>query len=114
MYFTFQSINCTSFPVSDMTSVKLSLASVATARSSHGHFNVPKSAFLPGFDGSRSLNKGMCYNFSVRPKATLSFDNSVTKTTNVKPKHTIDPAAPDFLPLPSFEECFPKSTKESR
>ncbi|KAK6130418.1 hypothetical protein DH2020_035828 [Rehmannia glutinosa] len=27
-------------------------------------------------------------------------------------KHTADPNAPDFLPLPSFEECFPKSSKE--
>ena len=25
---------------------------------------------------------------------------------------TKDPSAPEFLPIPSFEECFPNSTKE--
>lgn len=28
--------------------------------------------------------------------------------------NTEDPSNPDFLPIPSFEECFPSSTKESR
>jgi hypothetical protein len=30
------------------------------------------------------------------------------------PNHTItkNPAAPEFLPIPPFEECFPNSTKE--
>ena len=27
---------------------------------------------------------------------------------------TKDPSAPEFLPIPSFEECFPNSTKEYR
>lgn len=31
-----------------------------------------------------------------------------------KPKSTLDPAAPDFKPIPAFEECFPASTKEYR
>ncbi|CAA6655113.1 unnamed protein product [Spirodela intermedia] len=52
---------------------------------------------------------------AMRPRATLTFDNSTTETTrNRSRKHTVDPAAPDFLPLPSFEQCFPKSTKEHR
>lgn len=47
------------------------------------------------------------------PKATLTFDPSTTNQEKVKMrKHTVDPNAPDFLPLPSFKECFPKSTKE--
>lgn len=27
---------------------------------------------------------------------------------------TSDPAAPEFLPIPPFQECFPSSTKETR
>lgn len=64
---------------------------------------------------SNIWNKDTCYKFSLKPKATLTFDHSVAESANHKQKkHTIDPAAPDFLPLPSFEECFPKSTKEVR
>ncbi|CAN1282412.1 Phosphomethylpyrimidine synthase, chloroplastic [Linum perenne] len=48
-------------------------------------------------------------------RATLTFDPPATDAERVKQrKHTIDPASPDFVPLPSFEECFPKSTKEIR
>lgn len=47
------------------------------------------------------------------PKATLTFDPPATSKEKVKQrKHTVDPNAPEFLPLPSFEECFPRSTKE--
>ncbi|XP_065045433.1 phosphomethylpyrimidine synthase, chloroplastic-like isoform X3 [Musa acuminata AAA Group] len=102
-----------------MTSVQLSLASVASARSCHAPSNLPKSALLPGFEvmghTSNIWNKDTCYKFSLMPKATLTFDHSVAESAKHKQKkHTIDPAAPDFLPLPSFEECFPKSTKEVR
>lgn len=55
---------------------------------------------------------------SSGPKATLTFDPPATNSEKAKlanlPRHTIDPASPDFLPLPSFEQCFPKSTKEQR
>ncbi|PKI32254.1 hypothetical protein CRG98_047340, partial [Punica granatum] len=52
---------------------------------------------------------------SVGPKATLTFDPRTTNAEKTKQKkHTVDPAAPDFLPLPSFEQCFPKSSKEYR
>ncbi|XP_042041165.1 phosphomethylpyrimidine synthase, chloroplastic-like isoform X2 [Salvia splendens] len=51
--------------------------------------------------------------FFASLKATLTFDPSTTNQEKVKTrKHTVDPNAPDFLPLPSFEDCFPKSTKE--
>ncbi|GER30166.1 phosphomethylpyrimidine synthase [Striga asiatica] len=51
--------------------------------------------------------------FSLRPKATLTFDPSTANQDKVmQSKHTADPNAPNFLPLPSFEECFPKSSKQ--
>ncbi|KAE8674857.1 Phosphomethylpyrimidine synthase [Hibiscus syriacus] len=48
------------------------------------------------------------------PKATLTFDPPTTNSESKQRKHTINPASPDFVPLPSFEECFPKSSKEFR
>ncbi|KAH9627566.1 hypothetical protein KSS87_009566, partial [Heliosperma pusillum] len=52
---------------------------------------------------------------SAVPQATLTFDPPTTYTGKDKQrKHTVVPSAPDFLPLPSFEQCFPKSTKECR
>ncbi|CAM6104521.1 unnamed protein product [Calypogeia fissa] len=33
-----------------------------------------------------------------------------TKTPRARP--TVDPSAPEFLPIPTFEECFPSSTRE--
>ncbi|GAB2214787.1 hypothetical protein Droror1_Dr00019150 [Drosera rotundifolia] len=47
------------------------------------------------------------------PRATLTVDPATTTVDKVKQrKHTVDPSAPDFLPIPSFEQCFPRSTKE--
>ncbi|KAL6585610.1 hypothetical protein OROMI_002254 [Orobanche minor] len=80
---------------------------------------LPKTAFLHGFDVSGNAastwkkEKYLPPSFSG-PRATLNFDSSSTnkeKTTKQR-KHTVDPAAPDFLPLPSFDQCFPRSTKE--
>ncbi|KAF5744530.1 ThiaminC isoform 4 [Tripterygium wilfordii] len=49
---------------------------------------------------------------SLTPKATLTFDPSTTNPVKTeKRKHTVDPDSPEFLAIPSFEECFPKSTK---
>ncbi|KAJ7551384.1 hypothetical protein O6H91_06G012900 [Diphasiastrum complanatum] len=39
-------------------------------------------------------------------------DTDLKKSKRTRP--TKDPASPDFLPLPSFEQCFPSSTKEVR
>ncbi|VVB01851.1 unnamed protein product [Arabis nemorensis] len=48
-------------------------------------------------------------------RATLTFDPPTTNSERAKQrKHTIDPSSPDFQPIPSFEECFPKSTKEHK
>ncbi|GAB2217149.1 hypothetical protein Droror1_Dr00000313 [Drosera rotundifolia] len=47
------------------------------------------------------------------PRATLTVDPATTTVDKVKQrKHTVDPSAPDFLPIPSFEQCFRRSTKE--
>lgn len=44
-------------------------------------------------------------------------DYDPTQQPSEKPKqrnHMVYPNSSDFLLLPSFEECFPKSTKEQR
>ena len=67
---------------------------------------------MPGISTTREKATSS-YTVHLIPRATLTFDNSTVETTKNRPrKHTADPAAPDFLPLPSFEQCFPKSTKE--
>lgn len=75
------------------------------------------SSFLHGTDVNGLVvglrRKEVSHAFFSGPKATLTFDPSTTNQEKVKMrKHTVDPNAPDFLPLPSFEECFPKSSKE--
>lgn len=58
-----------------------------------------------GVEKSRSLKVAMT--------ATLpSSSKSVKGAGRTRP--TSDPAAPDFQPIPSFQECFPGSTKETR
>lgn len=77
-----------------------------------------RGSFLPGFERLPTLrNSG--------PRATLTTsstdddDGDDSTTSKVKDRrrhisHTVDPDSPAFLPLPSFQECFPKSTKEYR
>ena len=78
-----------------------------------------KSAFFPGFDVVGRVS-GACKelhpsSITLAPRATLTFDPPETSTEKAKnKKHTVDPSSPDFLPLPSFELCFPKSTKEHK
>lgn len=59
---------------------------------------------------SRSLKVAMT--------ATLPSSSSSSSSQSVKgvgrTRPTSDPAAPDFQPIPSFQECFPGSTKETR
>lgn len=67
-------------------------------------------------NGSRVLKAGPTsdvMNFGARASLTLD-GPAFTSETKKHGKHTVDPAAPDFLPLPSFEQCFPRSTKEYR
>ncbi|CAI9756427.1 unnamed protein product [Fraxinus pennsylvanica] len=76
----------------------------------------PNSSFLLGIDVTEHIGsarrRDIWYTFFSCPKATLTFDPPTTNTEKPEQrKHTVDPA-PDFLLFPSFEECFPKSSKE--
>lgn len=79
-----------------------------------GLSRISKTAFLPVFDVNlwkRETNSSCI----MAPRATLTFDPQSTNVEKTKQrKNTVDPAAPEFLPLPSFEQCFPQSTKEYR
>ena len=80
----------------------------------------PSTTFLPGFDvvgrvSSAWKKELIPSSVALIPRATLTFDPQTTNSDKTKQKkHTFDPASPDFQPLPSFEQCFPKSTKEYR
>lgn len=103
-----------------MASVNATFASVVCNKCSHSASKFPSSAFLPGFDAlgrsSSACKKEFCpASKSSGPRATLTFDPPTSDSEKTKQKkHTLDPAAPDFMPLPSFEQCFPKSSKEYR
>lgn len=104
-----------------MASVHSAFASAVCNNSSHSLLlKLPSTSFLPGFDVavrtcSAGKNEMLPCLKSIGPKATLTFDPSTTNTEKTKQKkHTVYPAAPDFLPLPSFEQCFPKSSKKYR
>ncbi|KAF2312588.1 hypothetical protein GH714_035158 [Hevea brasiliensis] len=94
--------------------------SLASAACKNGSQKFPSSSFLPGFDvvvGRGFLKKEILPRSLAAsgPKATLTFDPPTANSDKAKQrKHTVDPSSPDFLPLPSFEQCFPKSTKEYR
>lgn len=97
-----------------------SFTSMLAKTSCHAPFKLPKTAFLPGLEALARVSDIQDKEISPKyvtltPKATLAVEHSVAESpkSNQK-KHTIDPSAPDFLPLPSFEECFPRSTKEYR
>ncbi|XP_074328568.1 phosphomethylpyrimidine synthase, chloroplastic-like [Apium graveolens] len=102
-----------------MASVNTALTSFVCKSGVHSASSkFPNTAFLPGFDvGGNAGSKWKKEKYipsSSGSRATLAFDPSSTnKEKTTKPrKHTVDPAAPDFLPLPSFNQCFPRSTKE--
>jgi len=98
-------------------------ATITPAVGKSGNHSYPtkslNTAFLPGFDVVGRVS-GACKNsypssITLTPRATLTsepMENSTVKAKNNK--HTVDPSSPDFLPLPSFEQCFPKSTKEHK
>ncbi|XVE59383.1 hypothetical protein DITRI_Ditri05aG0042200 [Diplodiscus trichospermus] len=104
----------------DMASLRASFTSIVCKngyKSAPTRF--PSSTFLSGFDVvgrvSNACKKEICPSMNSGPKATLTFDPPTTNSERSKQrKHAIDPASPDFMPLPSFEECFPKSSKECR
>ncbi|KAL3334070.1 hypothetical protein AABB24_030704 [Solanum stoloniferum] len=101
-----------------MASVQTALTSLLCKKGNDNpQVNVPRSSFLPGFDltGQVAVTRRRETRFNSLSilRATLTFDPpSTDNIEKTKPKHTVDPNAPDFLPLPPFEQCFPKSSKE--
>lgn len=102
-----------------MAMVNTTFASVV--RNNRGHSSpvkFPNPGFLPGFDAagrsSIACRKEIDSAFQSRgPKATLTFDPPTAHSERTRQlKHTIDPTSPDFVPLPSFDQCFPNSSKE--
>lgn len=102
-----------------MASLHANVASVVCKNGNHAsQSKFASSSFLPGFDvvgrvPSAWKKELVPPSMTLVPRARLTFDPPTTNSDNTKQKkHTVDPASPDFLPLPSFEQCFPKSTKE--
>lgn len=104
-----------------MASVHASFTSVVCKNGNHSApTRFSSTTFLTGFDVvgriSNACKKEICPPpMCSAPKATLTFDPPTTSSERKQQrKHTTDPTSPDFMPLPSFEECFPKSSKECR
>lgn len=104
-----------------MASIHANATSVVGKNGNHvSQPKLPGTAFLPGFDVIRrvsgtSKKELVPFSMALGPRATLTFDPPTTNSDRSRQKkNTVDPASPDFLPLPSFEQCFPKSTKEYR
>lgn len=102
-----------------MALVNTSLTSLVCKSGVHSDSSkLPNTTFLPGYNVSRnaaSTWKTENHHLSFSgARATLTFEPPSTnkETTTKQRKHTVDPASPDFLPLPSFDQCFPRSTKE--
>lgn len=106
--------------VPNMASVHTTMTSLVCKNANHSVTSkLPSTSFLPGFDvtgnSASTWKKEICPPSFSGPRATLTFDPPSTNSEKTKQrKHTVDPASPDFLPLPSFEQCFPRSTKEHR
>lgn len=103
-----------------MATLQATLATIWCKNDNHSaQYMLPKTSFLPRFDilgntASAHSREFHPNSLSSGAQATLTFDPPATNTNKTKQKHTVDPSSPDFLPLPSFEQCFPKSTKEYR
>ena len=100
-----------------MAALQPSFSTTMALRSSGSNLKFPKTALLPGFGGiSRQDMQDRNASFAcLIPKVASVTDQSIAEPSKPrKNKNTVDPTAPEFLPLPSFEECFPRSTKESR
>lgn len=110
-------ISC--FFTSAMASVHSTLMSVVCNNNNKSHSawpKLPNSSLLPGFDlVVQAASTRFKKETTTTTRATLTFDPPTTNSERAKQrKHTIDPSSPDFQPIPSFQECFPKSTKEHR
>lgn len=97
-----------------MASVHSTLMSVVCNNKTHSSWpKLPNSSLLPGFDVLVQSAAATRFKKDTSTRATLTFDPPTTNSERARQrKHTIDPSSPDFQPIPSFEQCFPKSTKE--
>jgi len=99
-----------------MAALQPSFSSTMALRSSGSSLKFPKTALLPGFSGisRQDMQERNSSLACLIPKVASVTDQSIAEPSKPrKNKNTVDPTAPEFLPLPSFEECFPRSTKES-
>lgn len=74
---------------------------------------IKKSSFAPKVSvskGSYMVMKEESDAWIVKPKLTASLGSEVQN----RPRPRSNSSPPEFLPIPSFEECFPNSTKEYR
>lgn len=68
---------------------------------------------------SEVMHQGSCVerssrNVSMKVTMTAILPRPSSSASGVgRTRPTSDPAAPDFKPIPAFEECFPNSTKET-
>lgn len=100
-----------------MAALQPSFSSTMALKSSCSGLKFPKTALRPGFGGiSRQdmQDRNASLAFLVPKVASVTDQSTAEPAKPKKNKNTVDPTAPEFLPLPSFEECFPRSTKESR
>lgn len=101
-----------------MASVHANATSVVCKNGNHpSQSKFLSTAFLPGFDVAGRVSSAwkkelVSFSMALGPRATLTFDPPTKNSDKTKQKNTVDPSSPDFMPLPSFEQCFPKSTKE--
>nr|BAJ91646.1 predicted protein [Hordeum vulgare subsp. vulgare] len=99
-----------------MAALQPSFSSLMAMNNGCNTMKFPKTALLPGFGGISRPQDVQDRNASLtcsRPRAVSVTDQSVAEPAKPRQsKHTVDPAAPEFLPLPAFEDCFPRSTKE--
>ncbi len=72
-----------------------------------------KSAEVCGVQQLQRMNDRVVVKIRSMTAAAVSSSSSSVKGVG-RTRPTADPAAPDFMPIPSFQECFPNSTKEIR
>ncbi len=73
-----------------------------------------KSAEGCGVQQLQRMNDPVVVKIRSMTAAAVSSSSSSSVKGVGRSRPTADPAAPDFMPIPSFQECFPNSTKEIR
>jgi len=73
-----------------------------------------KSTEVCGVQQLQRMNDRVVVKIRSMTAAAVSSSSSSSVKGVGRTRPTADPAAPDFMPIPSFQECFPNSTKEIR